>query len=425
MKKKNVANILTVLIILAVAVSGVAFVGHIQGWFDMPDESVALLTDFRGIITLERDGVAYTASEDTVLRIGDKLTCDTGATVKITVGDGYVALGQSAKAIVTDPTVSNFAMEVTNGEAFVNAEAAIRLSFDGKQAEFSDAAATLSVRKGAQSISVYYGSVDGVQSGQMLEWVGGNASVRELTVNSLNDFNISQIRKANTQKTLCITNTELDILEAERRPQLEASDSASDHVTEPDNTSGFDEASDFDDNLNSENTPSEGSVTVPDGISQSDEPDQNITSEPEKTDASETEPKLSCTITVRCDAVLDNWDDLDPAKAPYVPESGCILPVITVEFDKGETVFDVLNRVCREYGIQLEYSHTPINDSYYVEGINNLYEFDCGVESGWAYTVNGRFTNYGCSDYQLAGGENIVWYYTCSELGKAVGADGW
>ncbi len=38
-------------------------------------------------------------------------------------------------------------------------------------------------------------------------------------------------------------------------------------------------------------------------------------------------------------------------------------------------------------------------NSYYVEGIGNLYEFDCGKESGWMYKVNGRFPNYGCSSY--------------------------
>ena len=30
-------------------------------------------------------------------------------------------------------------------------------------------------------------------------------------------------------------------------------------------------------------------------------------------------------------------------------------------------------------------------NSYYVEGIGNLYEFDCGSESGWMYKVNGWF----------------------------------
>lgn len=130
-----------------------------------------------------------------------------------------------------------------------------------------------------------------------------------------------------------------------------------------------------------------------------------------------------CTITIRCDTILGNADKLEPSKAPYVPRDGEILPVITVEFAPGETVFEVLNRVCEAANLQIEYSWTPLYDSYYVEGINHLYEFDCGFESGWMYKVNGWFPNYGCSAYKLQGGEEIVWCYTCTGLGTDVGAE--
>lgn len=130
-----------------------------------------------------------------------------------------------------------------------------------------------------------------------------------------------------------------------------------------------------------------------------------------------------CTITIRCDTVFDNVSMLEEAKLPYVPEDGEILPVITVEFTPGETVFDVLQRVCEAADLQIEYSWTPLYDSYYVEGINHLYEFDCGFESGWMYKVNGWFPNYGCSSYTLKGGEEIVWCYTCVGLGMDLGAE--
>ena len=130
-----------------------------------------------------------------------------------------------------------------------------------------------------------------------------------------------------------------------------------------------------------------------------------------------------CTITIRCDTIFNNADALEAAKVPYVPEDGEILPVITVEFTPGETVFDVLQRVCQAAELQLEYSWTPLYDSYYIEGINHLYEFDCGPESGWMYKVNGVYPNYGCSSYTLQGGEEIVWCYTCEGLGADVGAE--
>ena len=130
-----------------------------------------------------------------------------------------------------------------------------------------------------------------------------------------------------------------------------------------------------------------------------------------------------CTITILCDTILDNLDALEEGKLPYVPEDGVILPAITVEFTPGETVFDVLQRVCTAAELQIEYSWTPLYDSYYIEGISHLYEFDCGFESGWMYKVDGWFPNYGCSAYELQGGEEIVWAYTCVGLGADLGAE--
>lgn len=68
----------------------------------------------------------------------------------------------------------------------------------------------------------------------------------------------------------------------------------------------------------------------------------------------------------------------------------------------------------------MESSYTPIYGSYYIEGINQLYEFDGGGQSGWQYCVNGWFPNYGCSSYSVEDGDVIEWKYTCN-LGSDVG----
>ena len=70
--------------------------------------------------------------------------------------------------------------------------------------------------------------------------------------------------------------------------------------------------------------------------------------------------------------------------------------------------------------IQLSSKYTPLYKSYYVEGINQLYEFDCGKNSGWMYSVNGEFPNYGASSYKPKDGDKIEWKYTCN-LGSDVG----
>ena len=132
------------------------------------------------------------------------------------------------------------------------------------------------------------------------------------------------------------------------------------------------------------------------------------------------EASHTCTISIECSTILDNMDDLKKSKKDFVPSDGWILYASEVEYTPGETVYDVLYRVCRETDIHMEASYTPAYSSYYVEGINQLYEFDCGSLSGWMYSVNGWFPNYGCSKYEVSDGDVIEWKYTC-DLGRDVG----
>ena len=100
--------------------------------------------------------------------------------------------------------------------------------------------------------------------------------------------------------------------------------------------------------------------------------------------------------------------------------AGYIMPARTVTFKQGETVFDVLYRECRASGIHMASRWTPLYNSAYIEGINNVYEFDNGELSGWMYNVNGEYPKYGCSNYVLSNGDVIEWRYTC-DLGRDIG----
>lgn len=130
---------------------------------------------------------------------------------------------------------------------------------------------------------------------------------------------------------------------------------------------------------------------------------------------------LHCTVRIECSTVLAHMDDLKAGKADIVPSDGVLLPETTVAFSEGDTVFDVLQQVCRAQGIHMESTWTPAYNSAYIEGIGNLYEFDCGELSGWMYSVNGVWPDYGCSGYTLHDGDTVVWCYTC-DLGRDVGA---
>lgn len=133
-----------------------------------------------------------------------------------------------------------------------------------------------------------------------------------------------------------------------------------------------------------------------------------------------------CTLYIDCKTILSNMGDLDPDKTELVPGDGVILEKVTVGFEEGESVYDVLLRELRARNIHIESSFTPVYNSAYVEGIANLYEFDCGPLSGWEYRVNGVFPNYGCSQYKLSEGDEICFLYTCdlgADIGDSMNAD--
>ena len=131
--------------------------------------------------------------------------------------------------------------------------------------------------------------------------------------------------------------------------------------------------------------------------------------------------KNTVTITIRCDTAVNNGMHLESKWAGIVPASGVILPVTTVEIEEGDTVFDVLSYVCDKYKIHMSY-RGGTSSGCYVEGINNLYEFDGGRWSGWMYCVNDWYPNYGCGQYAVNNGDVIEWNYPCN-LGRDLGQD--
>lgn len=140
-------------------------------------------------------------------------------------------------------------------------------------------------------------------------------------------------------------------------------------------------------------------------------PDSGTDKKNENKNNQDTVKKNTVTFTIRCDTAVNNGMDKEAKWAGIVPSSGCILPVTTMEFEDGDTVFDLLCRIRDTYKLQMEYTGT--NGGQYIQGINNLYEFDGGRWSGWMYCVNGWYPNYGCGQYVVKSGDVIEWNYTC------------
>ena len=453
MKKQTILNIVMVCLIIAIVAGGVLTVGSIQGWFDRADGSAAVLSDIRGIATMERDGVAYQAQNGTVLRTGDKLSCDNGTVSTISVGDSRLVLGERAVVEIRDASAENFSLFICSGEVFADAKTPLRLSFqENNEMLLQGSVSQFSIRPGTQTISVFQGEVGDTAAGHQTDILENDVSTRELPIESLNHFTIGQLRKSNESGVTCFQNEALDKLEEDRRIQMqEQLNNTAPTVSLDGAIETTVPAASAETTAPAESVP-ETEGTVPDTTAGTEVPETTApaATEPKETEAKPTEPKETepaetqpaataptepetepetqptepqkyVTITIRCDTILDNWDDLDPAKAPYVPADGYILYPTQVAFTEGESVLDVLTRVCDAYGIQIEYSWSPMYGSSYVEGINNLYEFDCGSQSGWMYKVNGWFPNYGCSSYTLTEGDDIVWCYTCKGLGADVG----
>nr|WP_106784633.1 DUF4430 domain-containing protein [Lysinibacillus timonensis] len=157
-------------------------------------------------------------------------------------------------------------------------------------------------------------------------------------------------------------------------------------------------------------------------------PKENISTKQTEADEELTDsatPKRYVTIGIYVKSLLNNMDLLHPSlrSEQYVPSNGVILGATRYELlTENDTVWDILVRATKEHNIQMEYQGVDQNiyNSVYVEGINHLYEFSAGELSGWMYSVNGDFPNYGSSQYILKDGDVIEWHYTV-DLGRDLG----
>jgi hypothetical protein len=116
------------------------------------------------------------------------------------------------------------------------------------------------------------------------------------------------------------------------------------------------------------------------------------------------------TFQIQCKEILNKKELWKSGIEEIIPENG-VFYTGSCSYSEGDTVYDLLKRICTENQIALDSQYTPIYGTYYIRGIGNLYEFDCGDESGWKYSVNGVLPSVGCSGYSLKNGDDVVFYY--------------
>lgn len=430
--KKKIYNIIMAVGIAAIILAGVMFAGSVQGWFDDENANIAqsedgayvgngvFVSQKTGYANIEREGIAYALEEGTAIKDGDILQILNGSNITLGVNGGTVKIDENTNVDV-EISDSQTTLNLTSGQIFVDTDSDITVKTDLSDVTCQSGVFCVNARSGSANVYVFEGSTNLCKNGKGVNILNGEQNGFDLDINSFDEFTLQNI--IDCGKQLCFTAQQAqDVLNA-RSSEISAENEQAQKLKEQERSE--EEQVDAQRQANKEklsggknasSSSSSSSSGANSGSSASSSGNKNNGSL-----GTVIEEEKTCTISIRCDTILNNMSDLKDGKNKYVPSNGVILATSEIDFDEGETVFDVLKRACSLAGIQLEYSWTPMYNSYYIEGINNLYEFDCGEESGWMYKVNGWFPNYGCSSYTLKDGDAIVFCYTCKGLGADVG----
>ena len=118
--------------------------------------------------------------------------------------------------------------------------------------------------------------------------------------------------------------------------------------------------------------------------------------------------EIRVALNISLEALIKNPHALpEHQQKLLVPNTGFLAENEILKVKANSTVLDVLKSFLDTKGI-----HYDIKNSAYVSGINNIYEFDAGPNSGWLYRVNGKLADRGAGSYNLRNGDIILWEYT-------------
>ena len=464
MKKQNktrlrrLLGVLTALLVAAGIAVGVYWVGSLRGWFAPPPVTVETSSgqtvqipplsltakSITGKALVERGGLSFALEEGETLRAEDAVTLQGKGTLTISNETLTLTFGNKATFLVGQKDSGEAQVTLNQGVLYAQPQGTAYFVVGNQSAQVTDGTVSLSVGKktfvfdqlsGSASFLGGDESVLPVSAQQRLtvqqaEGRWGVPKQKKLTLKQLSDFTLEL---AKDTQGLCFTpeqlTGEIARREAEAQQKLEEQLRKETEQQEAEAKAKADAEAAEQAKAEQEKKDQEAKRKAEEEKQKKQEAERKKQEEEKKRQEEEerkpqeednTTSTGSCTLTIQCHTLLDNMDNVKESKKKYVPASGVILKKTKVTFTEGETVYDILKRTCKTAGIQLEVSYSGGYGSYYVEGIGHLYEFDCGRESGWVYSVNGRQPNYGCSSCVVQEGDNIVWSYTCSGMGKDV-----
>lgn len=382
MKRQQYRVLIVILLILAIVAAGVLLSDTNGRWFRKGSKgSLASVQQVTGDVSVLRDGMAYVLKKDIGLRQDDALVTGADAYCQASVvSEALVSIDGGSQIEMETLTPDGAAVRVTEGAAVFEAAEGVT---EPKLQILADGVHIAMAEKTVMSVEAYHGTVtvsvfDGMPSmncgeraytlvpGDRVVVLNGEdaqtVSFNRIMSSDLREFLLNRLIE---KGGLLFEPEQLQAVLDKRRAETET-------IAVPSDTEG-----------------------------------------------------LTCTLEIRCDAVLDHLDELDPEKANAIPESGIVLPATRVSFTSGDSAYDILRRTCLSNGIEISYDYAVNLSGYYIENLAGLAERECGPQSGWMYKVNGWFPNYGSSRYQVCDGDVIVWSYSCVGLGEDIGVEPW
>jgi cytoskeletal protein RodZ len=91
-------------------------------------------------------------------------------------------------------------------------------------------------------------------------------------------------------------------------------------------------------------------------------------------------------------------------------DQGTIVAATKVSFNDGDTIFNIILATAKKHGIVIDSRGSGA--TAYIEGIDNIYEFDYGPKSGWVFEQNGVSLTKSIGVTKIKDGDRIECIYT-------------
>ena len=125
-----------------------------------------------------------------------------------------------------------------------------------------------------------------------------------------------------------------------------------------------------------------------------------------------------CYVTIDCHTAVSSAE-LSGDIRELQPENGMVLEKYAVGITEGMNAMEAFEATCKANKLQFEYA--TMSGMKYVDGINNLYSYDCGDLSGWYSLYNGESPSVGMSEIRVEKDAELLLIYSC-DMGSDIGA---